>query len=89
LEAGANDLQSVMEACTRYLAASPGEVVLVNLEDLWLETAPQNTPGTTNERVNWRRKSRLSLEEMQAEASLCDLLSRLSEIRPRPPEATP
>ncbi len=29
-----------------HLAASPARMVLVNLEDLWQETEPQNVPGT-------------------------------------------
>ena len=32
-----------------YLGASPTRVVIVNLEDLWLETRPQNVPGTWEE----------------------------------------
>jgi 4-alpha-glucanotransferase len=37
------------------LARSPAEVMLVTLEDLWLERAPQNVPGTYHERPNWLR----------------------------------
>jgi 4-alpha-glucanotransferase len=38
------------------LAAGPAEVVLVTVEDLWLEPEPQNVPGTTPaERPNWQR----------------------------------
>jgi 4-alpha-glucanotransferase len=57
------DARSVLAARLKYLARSDAEVVLVNLEDLWIETEPQNTPGTTGERANWRRKMRLTLEE--------------------------
>ena len=35
------------------------EFLLINLEDLWLEPAPQNVPGTWQERPNWQRKARL------------------------------
>jgi hypothetical protein len=47
-------------------AAVPSDArwMLVNLEDLWLETESQNTPCTSTERVNWRCKLRLSLEQM-------------------------
>ena len=37
---------------------------MVTLEDLWSETEPQNTPGTGQERPNWRRKAAKSLEEI-------------------------
>jgi len=56
---GARD---VLGACLAYLAASAARVVMVNLEDLWLETDPQNTPGTREERPNWRRKARYAFE---------------------------
>ncbi len=56
------DVPAVMTACIRFLAASPAGVVLVNLEDLWLETEPQNRPGICGECPNWRRKARHSFE---------------------------
>ena len=37
-------------------------MMLVNLEDLWLETQPQNIPGTSEECPNWRNKARYSFE---------------------------
>jgi 4-alpha-glucanotransferase len=52
-------------ACLRYLSASQAETVLINLEDLWLETLPQNVPGTSTECPNWRRKARYSLEQIR------------------------
>jgi 4-alpha-glucanotransferase len=52
----------VLRACLALLADSPAELVLVDLEDLWLETRPQNVPGTTDEWPNWRRKARYPLE---------------------------
>jgi 4-alpha-glucanotransferase len=51
-------LQAILKACLTHLAASPSRVVLINLEDLWLETLPQNVPATGEERPNWRRKAR-------------------------------
>jgi 4-alpha-glucanotransferase len=46
-----------------HLSAGPAEVVLANLEDVWLETVPQNMPGTSSERDNWRHKCRFELEK--------------------------
>jgi 4-alpha-glucanotransferase len=53
-------LRGLLEA----LAGSEARYLLINLEDLWLEILPQNVPGTSSERVNWRRRLRLSMEEV-------------------------
>lgn len=52
-------------AALRFLARSDAAVMLVNLEDLWLETQPQNTPGTWKERPNWRMRAKHSLEAIR------------------------
>ena len=44
-EAGVDTL-SALKACLSFLADSQARIVLVNLEDLWLETQPQNVPST-------------------------------------------
>jgi 4-alpha-glucanotransferase len=54
---------------------------LINLEDLWLETAPQNVPGTWQERPNWQRKARLGLEEIAATGVIDEILKKIDEIR--------
>ena len=58
---------SPIPALLKWLKASPAEIVLINLEDLWAETRPQNVPGTSSERPNWRRKARLSLEQYRTQ----------------------
>ena len=55
-----------MEAALAFLAESDAAIVLVNLEDLWGEPLPQNVPGTGSEEPNWRRRARLTLEELTA-----------------------
>ena len=40
------DSAGLMQASTEFLARSPARYVLLNLEDLWLETEPQNIPGS-------------------------------------------
>lgn len=64
-----------------HLAASPARMTLVNLEDLWHETEPQNVPGTHDERPNWRRKARFSFEEFSTRADVVEPLKRVDEIR--------
>lgn len=39
--------------------------LLVNMEDLWGAVDPQNVPGTWKERPNWRRKARISLDQLE------------------------
>jgi 4-alpha-glucanotransferase len=69
----------------RALAASPAQLLLVNLEDLWLETRSQNVPGTSTERPNWQRKARYSLEEFTQRADVIDLLTDLTTLRQTKP----
>lgn len=54
-------------------------LLLVNLEDLWLEIDPQNVPGTSLERPNWRRKLRYGLEQFKTSA---EVLGRLRAVAP-------
>jgi 4-alpha-glucanotransferase len=59
------DVQSVHRACLQLMANSDAEVVLVNLEDLWGATEPQNRPGTWREKPNWQVKAALHLEKFE------------------------
>jgi 4-alpha-glucanotransferase len=81
LEAGADDTASLTGACLSYLAASEAPLVLVNLEDLWQETAPQNLPGTGVDAPNWRRKARYGLEEFTRMPEVDKTLRRINELR--------
>ena len=54
----------MLQRCLAHLARSRASLVIVNLEDLWLEVSPQNVPGTSWEHPNWRRKSRHALETL-------------------------
>ncbi|MBL8744929.1 MAG: 4-alpha-glucanotransferase [Phycisphaerae bacterium] len=71
----------VRDALLRHLASSDAELVLINIEDLWLETEWQNVPGTTGEHPNWRRKLRLTLESIKSDAGLARLLGRIDAVR--------
>jgi 4-alpha-glucanotransferase len=59
-----------LAACTRVMAESPAHVVLVTVEDLWLEPQTQNVPGTTDQRPNWRRPWSRSLEDVLADPAI-------------------
>jgi 4-alpha-glucanotransferase len=75
------DVGGLLRALLAHLAASPARWVQVNLEDLWLETLPQNVPGTSSERVNWRRKTRLSQEQTACDAVVRETLRVVSAAR--------
>ncbi len=71
----------VLEACQAYLAKSLARVVLVNLEDLWGETEPQNVPGTYRERPNWRRKAQYPLEAFSSLPAVDRILATVHRLR--------
>lgn len=68
-------------ALLRYLARSKADILLVNLEDLWLETEPQNVPGTGQERPNWRRRLKYTLEEIRTNREILKLLEMIDKER--------
>ena len=72
---------AVCRAVTQYLGSSPARWLLLNLEDLWQETAPQNTPGTSTARANWRRKLRFSLGAIERDGRLLEAVPSLSARR--------
>jgi 4-alpha-glucanotransferase len=78
---GEKDLRTVLRACLRWLGRSPAELVLVNLEDLLLETLPQNMPGTYRERPNWKRKAKLRLEQIFQHPEIDRALQELNRSR--------
>ncbi len=66
------------------LARSDAPIVIVNLEDLWLETRPQNVPGTTAERPNWKRRSKHDVASLIADAGVASALHQVDRERKRP-----
>ncbi len=59
-----DDVQTRRDAQLDKLARSDAWLVLVAMEDLWLETRAQNKPGTTShERANWRGKLRYAIDD--------------------------
>jgi 4-alpha-glucanotransferase len=72
---------AALNGCLRFLAQSPAQLVLVSLEDLWLETQPQNVPSTWQEYPNWRHKARFTLDEMQRLPEARQLLAEVDRDR--------
>ena len=77
----AGDRTALLHWCLERLARSAGGLVVVNLEDLWLEPDPQNIPGTGPERPNWRRKARYGLEALMQLPTVAAALERVARGR--------
>lgn len=81
LTAGSSRAEVILRGLLAHLAASPAGIVIVNLEDLWLERRPQNIPGTGVERPNWRRKARYSFEEFSRSKHVLGTLRLVNRLR--------
>jgi len=69
----------------QFLADSMADIVLVNMEDLWQETLPQNVPATNQEtRPNWRRRMRPSIEQIRKMWRVAEVLTDVFAHRSRP-----
>ncbi len=79
--AGPADERAVLHAALAYLGAGDDWLTLATLEDLWGEDRPQNVPGTAEERPNWRRRARLTLDEMKRDPSVEGILRTIDRIR--------
>ena len=73
--------EAALAACLSFLAASRAGVVIANLEDLYLETNPQNVPGTWKERPNWVRKARHELEDFRKMPQVIRILREVDRFR--------
>ncbi len=78
-----NDVAAVLKACLSFLAASRARMVLINLEDLWLETHPQNIPSTDEGYPNWRRRAQYTFEQFCQLPQVVDTLLTVSQLRNR------
>ncbi len=76
---GEDEVAPVLRALLQYFASGPSQVVLANLEDLWQAKDPQNVPGTSTERPNWRRKAAHPLEELEQVPGLVETLRALDQ----------
>jgi 4-alpha-glucanotransferase len=70
--------------CLAVLAAGDARVVVVNLEDLWGETRPQNVPGTSSEeRPNWRGAARYGFDTFRRDPGVRSVLEMVDRLRRR------
>jgi 4-alpha-glucanotransferase len=78
---GDDTCRAAMLACTQTLASGPAHVLLLNAEDLWLEPAPQNVPGTSDERPNWRRPWSRPADEVLADPAVTAIYDDVARRR--------
>jgi 4-alpha-glucanotransferase len=71
----------VLAAALEWLGRTPAQVVMVTLEDLWLEDQPQNVPGTHHERPNWRRRFSRTLDDAFSSESVVAVLEAIQKAR--------
>jgi 4-alpha-glucanotransferase len=83
-DSDADDADTILRGCLRYLAAGPAVRVLVDLEELWGARRPQNRPGTGPEAGNWRARADRTLAEAQRDGDTEEFLRTLSRLRGRP-----
>lgn len=66
----------------RFLALTKSMLLATQLDDMTAEVAPVNVPGTWMEHPNWRRKYRISLEELATDSEAWSLVAPLSRAKP-------
>jgi 4-alpha-glucanotransferase len=64
-----------------WLAHTPSLAFAVQLDDVMLEPAQHNIPGTTDEQPNWRRRSKYSLEEMISNSDCAHIFAAIDAAR--------
>ena len=76
-----DELQEIRDAIHAHLADSDADLMLMNIEDLWLERHWQNVPGTLDTYPNWRHKLRFDLEQIREDPEIRRQLAMVSELR--------
>ena len=72
---------AVMKATVARLSAGPARIVLINLEDCWLERESQNLPSAGEGSANWQRKMRYKMEDFFRMPEVLDLLAEVARLR--------
>ncbi|MET0541294.1 MAG: 4-alpha-glucanotransferase, partial [Variovorax sp.] len=75
---------AVVAAIHAYIATTPSQVMMVQLEDAIGMIEQANMPGTTDSHPNWRRKLSLDLQQLAVDPQTEQLCQTLAAIRPHP-----
>ena len=81
------DPARLLPAILARIAASPARVVMVNLEDAWLETRRMNVPGTTSEHPNWCHRTPFDAQSLGHDPRVEGLLALIDRERRDPAPA--
>ncbi len=76
-----HQLKHILQDSLYRLANDPSKYLLINLEDLWLETMPQNVPNSGKTYPNWQKKFKFSFEKWTKNKFLCTTIYNISLIR--------
>ncbi|MFW6150896.1 MAG: 4-alpha-glucanotransferase, partial [Chloroflexota bacterium] len=77
------EAERVVQHVLGRLAESQAQFVMINTEDLWGETEPQNIPGPSEGAVNWRRKAGYEYESFSRLKSATKVLRLVDQKRRR------
>jgi 4-alpha-glucanotransferase len=78
---GAGRMASLTLACHRFLARTPSQIMLINIDDLAGEVSQVNVPGTVSAYANWRRRLARDLDDLLADPALRETAMRLTDDR--------
>jgi (1->4)-alpha-D-glucan 1-alpha-D-glucosylmutase len=74
--------ESTVKAVHVYLARSPAQIMVVQLEDLLCVLEQPNLPGTLeHQHPNWQRRLPLTLEDWGADAKFADFTAAIRKER--------
>jgi 4-alpha-glucanotransferase len=76
-----DELREVRDAIHAHLADSEADLMLINIEDLWLERHWQNVPGTHDTYPNWRHKLRFDLAQIREDPEIHRQLAMVNDLR--------
>jgi 4-alpha-glucanotransferase len=68
------------KAVLAFVLNTPSRLVVINQEDIFLDTKQQNFPGTTSECPNWSTKMRFTLEDFYSNDECRSLWERLRDL---------
>ena len=71
----------IMGQFQAYFAASNVMAFAVQLDDLMMTPLQANVPGTTDEQPNWRRRAKLTLEEIAIDDDISDICRAIDHAR--------
>ncbi|MES2532528.1 MAG: malto-oligosyltrehalose synthase, partial [Pseudomonadota bacterium] len=74
----------VVSAIHAFVASTPSQVMMVQLEDAIGMPEQANMPGTTDAHPNWQRKLTLDLQQLSVDPQTLQLCETLAAIRPHP-----